>query len=139
MSTRRTTSSPSWRSRPIRRASPTSRTCARLHGHLCLRDQVPDRAAAPRRRRPESSRDFGKDIIPYIVKHGKAVAHRFERSPACARDFGGEAYWRDVGTIDAYWQANIDLTDIMPPLDIYDKRLADLDLWRDHPAGEVRA
>jgi glucose-1-phosphate adenylyltransferase len=66
---------------------------------------------------PTSSRDFGKDIIPYIVEHGKAVAHRFTAS--CVRS-DREAYWRDVGTIDAYWQANIDLTDITPELDIYD-------------------
>jgi glucose-1-phosphate adenylyltransferase len=69
---------------------------------------------------PSSSRDFGKDIIPYIVEHGKAIAHRFAES--CVRsDFEREPYWRDVGTIDAYWQANIDLTDIVPELDIYDK------------------
>ncbi|MFL0693195.1 MAG: glucose-1-phosphate adenylyltransferase [Agrobacterium tumefaciens] len=69
---------------------------------------------------PESSRDFGKDIIPYVVKSGKAVAHRFAQS--CVRsDFEREPYWRDVGTIDAYWQANIDLTDIVPELDLYDK------------------
>ena len=69
---------------------------------------------------PTSSRDFGKDIIPYIVKHGKAVAHRFADS--CVRsDFEHGPYWRDVGTIDAYWQANIDLTDVVPDLDIYDK------------------
>jgi glucose-1-phosphate adenylyltransferase len=69
---------------------------------------------------PNSSRDFGKDIIPYIVKNGKAVAHRFAQS--CVRsDFEREPYWRDVGTVDAYWQANIDLTAIVPELDIYDK------------------
>ena len=69
---------------------------------------------------PESSRDFGKDIIPYVVKSGKAVAHRFAQS--CVRsDFERTPYWRDVGTIDAYWQANIDLTDIVPELDLYDK------------------
>jgi glucose-1-phosphate adenylyltransferase len=67
----------------------------------------------------ESSRDFGKDIIPYIVKHGKAWAHRFARS--CVRsEHEQEAYWRDVGTLDAYWEANIDLTDIVPALDLYD-------------------
>jgi len=69
---------------------------------------------------PDSSRDFGKDIIPYIVEHGKAVAHRFAES--CVRETPEkEAYWRDVGTIDAYWQANIDLTDILPELDLYDR------------------
>jgi glucose-1-phosphate adenylyltransferase len=69
---------------------------------------------------PESSRDFGKDIIPHIVKHGKAWAHRFTRS--CVRsEHEQEAYWRDVGTVDAYWEANIDLTDVVPALDLYDK------------------
>ncbi len=69
---------------------------------------------------PGSSRDFGKDIIPYLVKHGKAVAHRF--SDSCVRSEGEvEAYWRDVGTVDAYWEANIDLTDVVPKLDLYDR------------------
>jgi glucose-1-phosphate adenylyltransferase len=69
---------------------------------------------------PSSNRDFGKDIIPYIVKNGTAVAHRFTKS--CVRsDFERESYWRDVGTIEAYWQANIDLTAVLPELDIYDK------------------
>ncbi len=67
-----------------------------------------------------SSRDFGKDIIPHIVKNGKAVAHRFAQS--CVRaSKENEAYWRDVGTVDAYWQANIDLTDVVPELDLYDR------------------
>ena len=69
---------------------------------------------------PGSSRDFGKDIIPYLVKHGKAVAHRF--SDSCVRSGSEvEAYWRDVGTVDAYWEANIDLTDVVPKLDLYDR------------------
>jgi glucose-1-phosphate adenylyltransferase len=68
---------------------------------------------------PNSSHDFGKDIIPYLVKHGKAVAHRFPES--CVRsESEKEAYWRDVGTVDAYWEANIDLTDFVPALDLYD-------------------
>jgi len=69
---------------------------------------------------PNSSRDFGKDIIPYIVRHGNAVAHHFSRS--CVRTNGqGASYWRDVGTLDAYWAANIDLTDVVPQLDLYDQ------------------
>jgi glucose-1-phosphate adenylyltransferase len=68
---------------------------------------------------PNSSRDFGKDLIPYLVKHGKALAHRFTQS--CVRSgFEAGAYWRDVGTLDAYWKANIDLTDVIPALDLYD-------------------
>ncbi len=68
----------------------------------------------------KSSRDFGKDIIPYVVKNGKAVAHRFTRS--CVRsDLEAGSYWRDVGTVDAYWEANVDLTDTVPELDLYDQ------------------
>jgi glucose-1-phosphate adenylyltransferase len=67
-----------------------------------------------------SSRDFGKDIIPWLVTNAKAVAHRFSRS--CVRSNNeGQTYWRDVGTVDAYWEANIDLTDVVPELDLYDR------------------
>jgi glucose-1-phosphate adenylyltransferase len=77
-----------------------------------------------------SSRDFGKDLIPYLVKHGNAVAHRYTES--CVRSgFEAEAYWRDVGTLDAYWQANIDLTDVIPALDLYDSE------WPIWTYGEV--
>jgi glucose-1-phosphate adenylyltransferase len=66
-----------------------------------------------------SSHDFGKDIIPYIVKNGTAVAHLFSES--CVRsELEKGSYWRDVGTVDAYWQANVDLTDTVPELDLYD-------------------
>ena len=69
---------------------------------------------------PNSSHDFGKDIIPYVVQHGSAVAHHFSRS--CVRTSGQAAtYWRDVGTLDAYWAANMDLTDVVPQLDLYDR------------------
>jgi glucose-1-phosphate adenylyltransferase len=72
-----------------------------------------------------SSHDFGKDIIPFLVKHGRAVAHRFTHS--CVRStMEAETYWRDVGTVDAYWKANIDLTDALPALDLYDR---DWPIW----------
>lgn len=65
-----------------------------------------------------SSHDFGKDLIPRIVREGRAIAHRF--SDSCVMSGGEPApYWRDVGTVDAFWRANIDLTDFVPPLDIY--------------------
>ncbi len=67
-----------------------------------------------------SSRDFGKDLIPWLVKHGKAQAHRFSASCVRSEEEPG-SYWRDVGTIDAYWEANIDLTDVVPQLDLYDR------------------
>ncbi len=69
---------------------------------------------------PESSHDFGTDLIPAIVKNGKAVAHRFDTS--CVRHASdAPAYWRDVGTIDAFWKANIDLTNFDPDLDLWDR------------------
>lgn len=68
---------------------------------------------------PNSSRDFGGDLIPQIVAGGKAMAHRFEAS--CVRHSPeAPAYWRDVGTVDAYWKANIDLTSFVPELDLWD-------------------
>jgi glucose-1-phosphate adenylyltransferase len=66
-----------------------------------------------------SSHDFGKDLIPQIVKNGKAVAHLFDNSCVRSKE-EPTAYWRDVGTLDAYWQANIDLTEVVPALDLYD-------------------
>ncbi|MDH3262692.1 MAG: glucose-1-phosphate adenylyltransferase [Paracoccaceae bacterium] len=69
---------------------------------------------------PNSSHDFGTDLIPAIVKNGKAQAHRFDES--CVRHTpDAPAYWRDVGTIDAFWKANIDLTDFTPDLDLWDR------------------
>ena len=120
-----TGSSPSWKSRPIRRDAGQAGHGAGEHGHLCLQDQLPDRAVAPRRGGPGSSRDFGQDIMPYLVKHGKAVAHRFTSS-CVTSGAEREAYWRDVGTLDAYWEANIDLTAIIPALDLYDR---DWPIW----------
>lgn len=68
---------------------------------------------------PDYNHDFGGDVIPRIVREGKAVAHPFSRS--CVRSgIEEKAYWRDVGTVDAFWQANIDLTDFKPELDLYD-------------------
>src|SRR5271170_2481751 len=67
-----------------------------------------------------SSHDFGKDIIPYLVKNGRAVAHHFSQSCVTSSD-EANSYWRDVGTVDAYWAANIDLTDVVPELDLFDR------------------
>ncbi len=79
-----------------------------------------------------SSHDFGKDLIPRLVAGAKAVAHPFERS--CVRSSTeAHPYWRDVGTIDAYFAANIDLTDIVPDLDLFDRE------WPIWTYGEMTA
>ncbi len=73
----------------------------------------------------KSSHDFGSDIIPDIVANGKAMAHRFTDS--CVRKSPDvPAYWRDVGTVDAFWRANLDLTGFTPDLDLWDK---DWPIW----------
>ena len=67
-----------------------------------------------------SCHDFGKDIIPRLVKEGVPVyAHDFSRSSVNMTN--GEPYWRDVGTVDAYWEANMDLTRVVPELNLYDR------------------
>ncbi|HUG22220.1 glucose-1-phosphate adenylyltransferase [Piscinibacter sp.] len=68
-----------------------------------------------------SNHDFGKDIVPRVVKNGQASAHPFNMSCVSFQP-ENEPYWRDVGTIDSYWDANIDLTATVPLLDLYDTR-----------------
>ncbi|NOT15018.1 MAG: glucose-1-phosphate adenylyltransferase [Methylotenera sp.] len=68
---------------------------------------------------PKSSHDFGGDIIPYIINKYKVQAHRFTES--CVGAKNDNYYWRDVGTIDAYWEANMELTKVIPELNLYDR------------------
>lgn len=68
---------------------------------------------------PKSKHDFGRDLIPHIISRYRVYAHRFMDSCVGAA-FGGQPYWRDVGTVDAYWRANIELTDLVPELNLYD-------------------
>jgi glucose-1-phosphate adenylyltransferase len=74
---------------------------------------------------PNSSHDFGKDIIPFLVENATAIAHRFSKSCVRSPSEPG-SYWRDVGTIDAYYDANLDLTEVVSSLDIYDR---DWPIW----------
>lgn len=74
---------------------------------------------------PASSHDFGKDVIPHCVAHHRVFAHDFATS-CVGTPAGGTPYWRDVGTIDAYWEANIELTKVTPELNLYDQ---DWPIW----------
>lgn len=65
-----------------------------------------------------SSHDFGNDIIPRLVRTHHVQAHRFTDS--CVNMMEGRPYWRDVGTLDAFWEANMDLTQVLPELNLYD-------------------
>lgn len=67
--------------------------------------------------RKDSSHDFGKDIIPTVIGEHRASAYRFVDP-----DTKEQGYWRDVGTIDAYWRANLELIGAEPVLDLYDRR-----------------
>jgi glucose-1-phosphate adenylyltransferase len=64
-----------------------------------------------------SAHDFGKDVIPSIIDSYRVMAYPF-RDPAT----GQQPYWRDVGTIDAFWEANIELVGITPELNLYDEK-----------------
>jgi glucose-1-phosphate adenylyltransferase len=66
---------------------------------------------------PKSSHDFGKDIIPHCVKRYRTFAQNFSES--CVTEPGKPAYWRDVGTLEAYWAANLDLVQVTPDLNLY--------------------
>jgi len=73
---------------------------------------------------PKSSHDFGKDIIPHCIGRYRVFAQPFSESSVGGH--GGAAYWRDVGTVDAYWGANMELTKITPELNLYDE---DWPIW----------
>lgn len=66
---------------------------------------------------PGSSHDFGKDVMPHVIDRYRVIAYRFN-DPLT----GEQAYWRDVGTVDAFWEANLELIGVTPPLNLYDKQ-----------------
>lgn len=68
---------------------------------------------------PNSNHDFGQNLIPYLISRYRVYAHKFGDS--CVGTGKSEPYWRDVGTIDAYWEANMELTKVVPDLNMYDK------------------
>ncbi|MDQ6955098.1 MAG: glucose-1-phosphate adenylyltransferase [Mariprofundaceae bacterium] len=76
-----------------------------------LRDRLVEDA-----KNPDSTHDFGHDLIPHAIEHANAFAFPFVNA-----NTGGPSYWRDVGTIDAYWEANINLAELEPELNMYDK------------------
>lgn len=81
-----------------------------------------------------STHDFGRDLLPYLVARHQVHAHRFTNS--CVNMVGDRPYWRDVGTVDAYWEANIDLTKVVPELNLYDDQWPILSLQRQLPPAK---
>lgn len=96
--------------------------------HFLLREMARDA------RDSTSLHDFGRDLIPSLVGRAGLYAHRFERS--CVNMVDGRPYWRDVGTVDAYWAANMDLTHVTPELDLYDESWPILSLQRQLPPAK---
>lgn len=84
--------------------------------------------------RSDSRHDFGHDIIPRLVGSHHLLAHRFTDS--CVNMVGDQPYWRDVGTVDAFWAANIDLTHVVPELNLYDDDWPILSLQRQVPPAK---
>ncbi|MEJ1960764.1 MAG: glucose-1-phosphate adenylyltransferase [Gammaproteobacteria bacterium] len=74
-----------------------------------------------------SSHDFGKDILPAAVREGRVTAHPFQD------ENGAPGYWRDVGTLDSYWSAHMELLGPAPPIDLYDEA------WPIHTMASVYA
>ncbi|RWS36697.1 glucose-1-phosphate adenylyltransferase, partial [Erwinia amylovora] len=68
---------------------------------------------------PQSTHDFGQDLLPKIVASGEALAHPFSLS-CVQQDETAEPSWRDVGTLEAYCKVNLDLPSVMPELDMHD-------------------
>jgi glucose-1-phosphate adenylyltransferase len=66
---------------------------------------------------PETQHDFGRNVIPAIIEEYRIYAYPF-RDP----ETGAQAYWRDVGTLDAYWEANMELVSVIPQLNLYDQK-----------------
>jgi len=82
----------------------------------------------------ETSHDFGKDILPRMVADGEGVvAHAFEN----AGDEGGEPYWRDVGTIESYFDTNLDLCSVTPAFNLYDQSWPIYTLWHNDPPAKT--
>jgi glucose-1-phosphate adenylyltransferase len=81
-----------------------------------------------------STHDFGHDLLPWAVPRHRVMAHAFERS--CVNMVGKQPYWRDVGTVDAYWEANIDLVGVVPALNLYDDGWPILSLQRQLPPAK---
>ena len=104
------------RSRPIRRRFPGQPDIALASMGIYVFDSaVLIQALEEDAARPDSHHDFGKNIIPSLIGHGRTFAYPFyDENKKVAK------YWRDIGTIDAYYEANMDLCQVNPEFNMYD-------------------
>lgn len=83
-----------------------------------------------------TSHDFGNDVLPEMVKDGvKVVAHSFQDVDQAHREDG--PYWRDVGTLDAYYDSNLDLCNVVPQFNLYDRKWPIYTLWHNDPPAKT--
>lgn len=107
-------------------------TCLASMGiYLFDKDELVRRLAEDAAKGPESSRDFGRDVIPRMISEAPVIAHHLT-DPT-----GGEPYWRDVGTLDAYYEANLDLCSIAPKFNLYDENWVTYSLWNNDPPAKT--
>jgi glucose-1-phosphate adenylyltransferase len=90
--------------------------CCVSMGIYVFKRTVLERALDEDAQRPESTHDFGRDVIPRLSASSRVLAYRFDQ-----RGRPGGGYWRDIGTLDAYFAANIDLVHVTPQLNLYDR------------------
>ncbi len=119
---------------PVARAGSADRAIASM-GIYVFRAGFLSEVLARDARDASSSHDFGKDVIPDLIARGaRVMAHRFADS--CVNMVGDRPYWRDVGTLDAYWEANVDLTRVVPELNLYDDQWPILSLQPQLPPAK---
>jgi glucose-1-phosphate adenylyltransferase len=83
----------------------------------------------------DSTHDFSRDLLPSMLARGQRIrVHRFADS--CVNMVKGRPYWRDVGTVDAYWEANMDLARVQPELNMYDRTWPIRTLEEDMPPAK---
>jgi glucose-1-phosphate adenylyltransferase len=101
--------------------------------YIFEREELVRRLTADAERGGDSSHDFGKDVIPTMIRESRVFVHRFqdvERSEA-------DPYWRDVGTIEAYFAANMDLCSVSPQFNLYDLDWPIYTLWHNDPPAKT--
>nr|HMS79685.1 glucose-1-phosphate adenylyltransferase [Burkholderiaceae bacterium] len=119
---------------PVARAGSADRAIASM-GIYVVRAGFLSEVLARDARDASSTHDFCKDVIPDLIARGaRVMAHRFADS--CVNMVGDRPYWRDVGTLDAYWEANVDLTRVVPELNLYDDQWPILSLQPQLPPAK---
>ncbi|MEM9800591.1 MAG: glucose-1-phosphate adenylyltransferase [Planctomycetota bacterium] len=102
------------------------------------KDELIRRLEEDREKSSGTSHDFGKDVLPSMVDDGTlVVAHSFQDVDESRRSPGTEPYWRDVGTLDAYFDANLDLCQVTPQFNLYDQNWPIYTLWHNDPPAKT--